>query len=68
VLCRKAAKVIKDAIVDVPARSGDHMDLFFAGPSAFALFLGHRLNTKASIRCHEWVSCDKYVLTCELLA
>ena len=63
----KAAKAIKDTIVDGLARSGaEHVDLFFAGPSVLALFLGHRLNATASVRCHEWVSRDGYVPTCEL--
>lgn len=63
----KAAKAVKDALVDALARSGgDHVDLFFAGPSALALFVGHRLNATASVQCHEWVSRDKYVPTCEL--
>lgn len=63
----KAAKAIKDAVVDALARSGsNHVDLFFAGPSVLALFLGHRLNATAGVRCHEWVSRDKYVPTCGL--
>lgn len=65
----KAAKAVKDAMVDALDRSGaNHVDLFFAGPSTLALFLGHRLNATASVRCHEWVSRDKYVPTCELPA
>lgn len=63
----KAAKAIKDAIVDALARcGGNHVNLFFAGPSVLALFVGHRLNATGAVRCHEWVSRDKYVPTCRL--
>jgi hypothetical protein len=63
----RAAKAIKDAVADALARSGDnHVDLFLAGPSALAVFLGHRLNATARVQCHEWVSRDKYVPTCGL--
>lgn len=63
----RAAKAIKDEIVDALSRSGsNYVDLFFAGPSPLALFLGHRLNATAKVRCYEWVSRDKYVPTCEL--
>lgn len=65
----RAARAVKDAIVDALSRSGgDHVDLFFAGPSPLTLFIGHRLNATASVRCHEWVSRNKYVSTCELPA
>lgn len=65
----KAAKAIKDSMVRALARSGsDHVDLFLAGPSTLALFLGHRLNATASVQCYEWVARDKYVRTCDLPA
>ena len=63
----KATKLLKDEVVDALARSGaDHIDLFFAGPSPLALFLGYRLNATATVRCYEWVSRGRYVPTCRI--
>ena len=63
----KAARIIKDEITGALSRSGsDHIDLFFAGPSALALFVGHRLNATATVQTYEWVSRGEYVPTCEL--
>lgn len=39
------------------------LELFYAGPSHLALFLGHRLNTLPPIQCYEWVADGKYVPT-----
>ena len=32
--------------------------LFIAGPSAFALFLGHRMNAIGDVQCYEWAGAD----------
>ncbi|MCC6619353.1 MAG: SAVED domain-containing protein [Chloroflexi bacterium] len=42
------------------------VDLFFAGPSPLALFLGHRLNAIAPVQCYEWTGPGRYVPTCRL--
>ncbi len=58
---------IKGAIRTGLARSGARqIDLFFAGPSFLALFLGHRLNATAPVQCYEWISPGRYVATCRL--
>lgn len=63
------ADQIKRAITAALAETGcAQIDLFFAGPSFLALFLGHRLNATAPIRCHEWVGPGRYVPTCPLFA
>ena len=42
------------------------VDLFFAGPSALALFFGHRLNAIRPIQCYEWIEPASYIKTCLL--
>jgi len=63
----KAAKVLKDTIVETLWRSGGaRVELFFAGPAFLAMALGHGVNAVAPMRCHEWGSDGSYVPTCEL--
>lgn len=62
---RDVKEAISKALVAVGAKS---VDLFLAGPAPLALFLGHRLNAIAPIRCYEWVEKGKYSLTCDLPA
>lgn len=63
-----AAGAIKDRIRDALSTTGSNqVDLFFAGPAPLALFLGHRLNATARVRCYEHISLGHYVPTCELL-
>ncbi len=54
---------LSDALVSTGARQ---LDLYFAGPAALAVFLGHRLNATAPIRCHERIAVGHYVPTCVL--
>jgi hypothetical protein len=61
---RKLKELISQVLLD---DTFTKIDLFFAGPSHVALFLGHRLNATASIQCYEWVSSGKYVPTCLLI-
>lgn len=62
-----AAGAIKDRIRDALSTTGAaHVDLFLAGPTPLALFLGHRLNATARVRCYERVAPGFYVPTCEL--
>ncbi|MFO0840897.1 MAG: SAVED domain-containing protein [Gemmataceae bacterium] len=46
--------------------SASAVDLFIAGPAPLALFLGHRMNAVAPVRCFEWVRKGEYTPTCEL--
>ena len=58
---------IKDEIVAALRTGGtSSVDLFLAGPSPMALFLGHRMNAVALTRCHEWVGPGEYTPTCTL--
>ncbi len=62
-----AAGAIKDHIRDALSKTGAvRVDLFLAGPAPLALFLGHRLNATARVRCYERVAPGLYVPTCEL--
>jgi hypothetical protein len=64
-----AVRAIKDAIGDFLVGTGvREIHLFYAGPSHVALFLGHRLNATAPVRCYEWVGPGRYQLTCRLYA
>lgn len=60
---RKLKELISQVLLDGKFTK---IDLFFAGPSHVALFLGHRLNATAPIQCYEWVGSAKYVPTCLL--
>lgn len=63
----RAIRALKDQIVSALSQSeADDIDLFFAGPLPLALFFGHRTNAMATVQCHEWVSRNRYVPTCEL--
>lgn len=63
----RAVEQIKGAVRAGLVRSGARqIDLFFAGPSFLALFLGHRLNATAPVQCYEWISPGRYVATCRL--
>jgi len=58
---------IKDAISKTLIRSkAKCIDLFYAGPSHLALFIGHRLNATAPVQCYERVSNEHYIATCRL--
>jgi hypothetical protein len=62
-----AVGAIKNHIRDTLSATGAaRVDLFLAGPAPLALFLGHRLNATARIRCYERVAPSLYVPTCEL--
>jgi hypothetical protein len=60
---REIKKLISDTLV---GGNFETIDLFFAGPSFLALFLGHRMNATAKIQCYEWIRPNKYVPTCLL--
>ncbi len=58
---------IKDAIGQALVATGAScIHLFYAGPSHVALFLGHRLNATATVKCYERVAANSYVQTCTL--
>jgi hypothetical protein len=58
---------IKDLISDTLVKTGSRqIDLFIAAPAFLALFLGHRLNATAQVRCYEWTNTSGYVPTCTL--
>lgn len=62
-----AVRHIKDAIAERLTETGaTEIQLFFAGPSPLALFLGHRLNATAPVQCYEWTADGSYVPTCRL--
>lgn len=42
------------------------IDLFLAGPSYFALFLGHRLNALTTIQCYQYTHAGDYFPACTL--
>jgi len=54
---------ISNALTESKAK---YIDLFYAGPSHLALFLGHRLNATAPVQCYERVGPEHYVTTCIL--
>jgi len=60
---RGIKRLISGALSMTGARQ---VDLFFAGPAFLALFLGHRLNATAPVRCYERVGPGRYVPTCLL--
>lgn len=58
---------MKDAISQALVATGAScIHLFYAGPSHVALFLGHRLNATATVKCYERVAANSYVQTCTL--
>lgn len=60
-----AAEIMKREITSAVGSTGaKQIDLFYAGPTHLALFLGHRSNTLPPIQCFEWVKTNKYVPTC----
>jgi hypothetical protein len=62
-----AVREIKSAITKALAVTKcRQIDLFFAGPAAAALFLGHRLNAVGPVQCYEWAGTGQYVPTCLL--
>ena len=59
-----AVNSAKIAIQAALKRSGAiQINLFLAAPAHFALFLGHRMNATATVKCHERSEMD-YVPTC----
>ncbi|HDR7766558.1 CD-NTase-associated endodeoxyribonuclease Cap4 [Bacillus paranthracis] len=44
----------------------EEIDLFYAGPSHLALFLGHCWNAMPCTQCYEWVKTGEYVKTVRL--
>lgn len=59
--------MIKQYISDALRQTGaQQVDIFFAGPSYLALFLGHRVNATAPLQCYERVAVSYYVPTCRL--
>jgi len=62
-IVRDVKNALSDALVSTGARQ---IDLYFAGPAALAVFLGHRLNATAPIRCHERIGVGHYLPTCVL--
>lgn len=46
--------------------SSTKVHLFYAGPGALALFLGHRWNALSTVQCYEWVNNGQYTATCLL--
>ena len=53
---------IKEEIKKVCAQIDvDEIDLFYAGPSHLALFLGHCWNAMPRTQCYEWVKTGDYV-------
>lgn len=62
-----AVRSIKGYLSDALTKGNiETIDLFFAGPSFLALFLGHRLNATSKIQCYEWMGPNKYTPTCLL--
>jgi len=62
-----AAQEAKKHILDAVRTSGaSRIHLFLAGPSHFALFLGHYLNTAPPILCHERVEVNSYTPSCTI--
>jgi len=62
-----AVRRIKGYISDALVKGNiETTDLFFAGPSFLALFLGHRLNATSKTQCYEWIGPNKYAPTCLL--
>lgn len=62
-----AVRSIKRYLSDALTKGNiETVDLFFAGPSFLALFLGHRLNATARVQCYEWMEPNKYTPTCLL--
>lgn len=65
--CNLAVREIKNRITEAIASIGaNQVDLFLAGPAPLALFLGHRLNATAPVRCYEWLRANTYSATCRL--
>jgi hypothetical protein len=57
-------QVIKKALTETQTQS---INLFYAGPSPLALFLGHQLNATADIQCYEWDKNNRcYIPSCKL--
>lgn len=62
-----AVRNIKGYLSDALVKGNiEIIDLFFAGPSFLALFLGHRLNATSKVQCYEWTGPNKYTPTCLL--
>ncbi|MFE4525250.1 SAVED domain-containing protein [Cytobacillus firmus] len=58
---------IKEEIKNITSRIGvKEIDFFYAGPSHFALFLGHRWNAMPITHCYEWTDTANYVKTVTL--
>lgn len=58
---------IKEEIKNISSRIGvKEIDFFYAGPSHFALFLGHRWNAMPITNCYEWTDTANYVKTVTL--
>lgn len=58
-------QIVKSAVDKLKPRA---IDLFVAGPSPFALMLGHRLNAVGAMQCYERVAPGRYVPTCRIWA
>lgn len=62
-----AVREIKGLLTkNLQATGASQVELFLAGPSHLALFLGHRLNATSAIQCYELAGSNKYVPTCFL--
>lgn len=61
---RYVKNLIAKTLTDAKSKQ---IHLFLAGPSFFALFLGHRLNAIAPVQCYEYTN-DKYAPTCYLFS
>lgn len=62
-----AVHKIKEEIKNISTKIGvEEIEFFYAGPSHFALFLGHRWNAMPITHCYEWIGTANYVKTVTL--
>ena len=65
----KSVMLAKERISDALSKTGaTRVHLFFAVPSCFALYLGHRLNATCTIQCYEYIGNGQYSKSCRLYA
>lgn len=63
-----AVNKIKKEVKSTSSQIGvEEIHFYYAGPSHFALFLGHRWNAMPKTQCYEWVSTANYAQTITLL-
>ncbi|WP_066385767.1 CD-NTase-associated endodeoxyribonuclease Cap4 [Neobacillus mesonae] len=64
----KAINQIKENVKNNSAKIGaEEIEFFYAGPSHFSLFLGHRWNAMPKTQCYEWIGTGKYIQSVTLI-